>query len=815
MKKSRKFNISRLSILSTIAVSMLLSNKAYAASPTIHRLDGLNRYETNLSIIDNGWTEASTVIIASGEAFPDALCAAPLAKANNAPILLTEKDGLNNATIDKLTKLKVKNAYIVGGAGVISTAVETQLNNLDITCTRLAGSNRYETSVKVAETLGTDNGIVVASGENFPDALSIAPIAANMGMPILLSTKDTLPNTVNTYINSKDTPVSYVVGGLGSLSDNIKMSLKNSKRLSGINRYKTNLNIIREFENTLNFNSIYVASGSNFPDALSGSVLAANLNSPIILTDSTLPTDTSDYLKEQNSERISLLGGTGAINKDIENSLQSAVKYSSITRVDDISDYVFVSHNYSFPTRVLAAYEDGTTRLVPVTWNSNVIDTSKTSTYNFEGTLAGYKNKVKLTVKVTLENGNVQGNPTLNTFLVYYKDNIYYTGLEGRTGLSKIGSSNAEPARVVNGDIGYLSIVNDWIYFTTGADDNNLYKCKLDGSEQTKLTTEGFSPFLVVDQWIYASNRKNEFYKMKTDGSNKVILGNEFAYNMLIDDNYLYYQNKSDGDSVYKMDITTNNKVKVINDKVSAMNILDGWIYYSNFNDGKKLYKIKTDGTGNAKLSEDSINYLTVYNGWIYYSNDSDNQKLYRIRTDGTDKVKFVDEGCYRIAGLGDYIIYSTTVSPFIGKIAQLDGRVGGRFAIPDVFEKEPNNSIESALAFPLGGGWNSPEDNSPAVYGSLQSNDSDFYKVDLNEELNFHLLFNSSDILSNAVISIMNKDGKVIYSTKTESDGTAGLSIKLAAGTYYIKVSALDGSTIESGNYKIDGWSTPSWTTF
>ncbi|WP_341420327.1 DUF5050 domain-containing protein [Clostridium magnum] len=652
------------------------------------------------------------MILASGEAFPDALCAAPLAKANNAPILLTEKDGLNNGTIDKISKLKVKNAYIVGGTGVISAAVETQLDDLGVAWTRLAGSNRYETSVKVAETLGTDNGIVVASGENFPDALS-------------------------------------------------------------------------------------------------GSVLAANLNSPIILTDSTLPNDTSDYLKEQNSERISLLGGTGAISKDVESSLQSAVNYSAIDRVDDISDYVFVSHNYNFPTRVLAAYEDGTTRLVPVTWNSYNIDTSKIGTYSFEGTLAGYKNKVKLTVKVTLENGNLRGNPALNSFLVSYKDNIYYTRIDGNTVLSKIGSESAEPTRVLNGLIGYVSIVNDKIYFTNGANDNNLFKSNLDGSEQTKLTTEGASPFLVVDHWIYASNRKNEFYKMNTDGSNKVLLGTEFAYNMLIDGNYLYYQNGSDGDSIYKMDINTNRKTKIIDAKVSSMNIIDGWIYYSNFNDGKKLYKIKTDGTENIKLSEDSISYLTVYNGWIYYSNDSDSQKLYRIRTDGTDRVKFVDESCGVITALGDYIIYSTTISPFIGKIAQIDGRTAGRFAIPDVFDQQPNDSIESAITFPAGGGWSSPNDNAPAVYGSLQSNDSDFYRITPNNELNFNLLFNSSDILSNAVISIMDKSGRVIYSTQTESDGYAELSVKLAAGTYYIKVSALDGSTIESGNYKIDGWFT------
>ncbi|KZL92368.1 hypothetical protein [Clostridium magnum] len=54
MKKSRRFNISQLGILSTVAASLLFSNKAYAASPTVYKLDGLNRYETNLSIVNDG-----------------------------------------------------------------------------------------------------------------------------------------------------------------------------------------------------------------------------------------------------------------------------------------------------------------------------------------------------------------------------------------------------------------------------------------------------------------------------------------------------------------------------------------------------------------------------------------------------------------------------------------------------------------------------------------------------------------------------------------------------------------------------------------
>lgn len=72
------------------------------------RLGGSNRYETSVKISQNGWTNADSAVLVSGEAFADALSAAPFSKQINAPILLTSNDSLDKNTAAELSRLKVK-----------------------------------------------------------------------------------------------------------------------------------------------------------------------------------------------------------------------------------------------------------------------------------------------------------------------------------------------------------------------------------------------------------------------------------------------------------------------------------------------------------------------------------------------------------------------------------------------------------------------------------------------------------------------------------------------------------------------------------
>ncbi|MDO0824458.1 cell wall-binding repeat-containing protein [Desulfosporosinus nitroreducens] len=259
------------------------------------RLAGEDMYGTSAEVAKAGWNTSYYAIVVSGDSFSDALCSAPLAKKYNAPLLLTTKDSLNEQTRTQLARLEVKKVIMVGGTGIISSGVEQSIKTMGIGVLRIVGTDRYDTSIKIAQAMGEFDQAVIASGETFPDALSIAPIAAMKGMPILLTPKDKLPASIEAYL-LKNAQSTYVVGGTGVISDNVLKQLPSPKRLSGITRYDTNISIIKEFEDELDFSTCYVSTGEKFADALSGSALASLFHSPLILVSDPVEQTTIDYI---------------------------------------------------------------------------------------------------------------------------------------------------------------------------------------------------------------------------------------------------------------------------------------------------------------------------------------------------------------------------------------------------------------------------------------------------------------------------------------------------------------------------------------
>lgn len=292
------------------------------------RLWGIDRYLTSISIAQYGWQASDTAIIATGDDFPDALCAAPLAKKYNAPILLTEKNELKQTLSAELDRLKVKKVYIIGGLGVISQNVEDAIKKKNINCIRIAGENRYETSTKIAAELGSFSEVFIATGDDFPDALSVASIAASKGSPILLTQKDSIPTSLTELLKGKNISKTYIIGGPGVISDNVYNGFAMHERISGKDRYETNIAIINKFSVQLKQDNIFIATGSDFPDALSGSSLASLTLSPIILI-----TNTSDNISANNYfnsiknpiNSIIVLGGEGAVANSISNNLYTIV----------------------------------------------------------------------------------------------------------------------------------------------------------------------------------------------------------------------------------------------------------------------------------------------------------------------------------------------------------------------------------------------------------------------------------------------------------------------------------------------------------
>ncbi len=276
----------------TTTITATTKDGGFKASATVHvkgnvvgeRIFGSNRYLTSYEASKKGWQNSDYAVIASGVDYPDALCAGPLAKKYNAPILLSEQKSLTEGLKNELQRLKVKQVFIVGGEGALSKNTENQIKALGINIKRIGGANRYETSILIAKEVGNSGKMVFATGLDYPDALSIAPIAANLSMPIVLVGKNNVDRVVKEYVDSQNIQQSYVVGAEGVISKQVASSLPAVKRLGGNNRYDTNKAIINEFKSTINFSNVYVATGMDYPDALSGSALAAKGGNPIILT---------------------------------------------------------------------------------------------------------------------------------------------------------------------------------------------------------------------------------------------------------------------------------------------------------------------------------------------------------------------------------------------------------------------------------------------------------------------------------------------------------------------------------------------------
>jgi len=232
--------------------------------------------------------------------------------------------------------------FIVGGLGAISQSVEDALKAAGIsTIERIYGADRYETSVKIAEKMGSPAQAVLATGSDFPDALSVSGIASKLGMPILLTTKDSLPTVVNNYFQANAITRTYIIGGTGVISSNVENSVPGSSRLAGSNRYETNKAILQNFESEYNFENIYVATGGGlkgnaFADALTGAVLAAKTSSPLILSGPTLPTVTADYLKAKLLLATKVIGLGG----------QQAVASSVLTELLAYKEQISVAQKY-------------------------------------------------------------------------------------------------------------------------------------------------------------------------------------------------------------------------------------------------------------------------------------------------------------------------------------------------------------------------------------------------------------------------------------------------------------------------------------
>lgn len=299
--------------------------------PGMYRAAGETRYATMASLLPKApWKAGRTVVLASGSNYPDALAAASLAGAYDAPIVLTEPNSLSVDAADMIEQLSPKVIYVVGGEAAVSkAAVDTAAYYAADGCKvfRIAGDTRLETSLAIAKRVlqksAASDTLIVATGFNYADALSISPFAFAYKSPIFLCGSNGLSDDAVSYISEAGFKNAIIVGGTAVVPERVKQQLMGAgissgsiTRLAGSTRYETSAKIMSYAVNAgMNVSNVYLATGKNFPDALAAGPVAGKLLAPLLLVDPGIEYAhivLSNYLGNVNVATV--VGGTSAVS---------------------------------------------------------------------------------------------------------------------------------------------------------------------------------------------------------------------------------------------------------------------------------------------------------------------------------------------------------------------------------------------------------------------------------------------------------------------------------------------------------------------
>lgn len=299
---------------------------------TVTRVAGDSRIDTAIAVSQEFYETASAVVLARDDIFPDSLSGSPLAIDEDAPLLLTGSDALDERTADEIDRVltpetgtaETATVYLLGGEDALSAQVEDDVEALGYDVVRYGGRSRFETAAIIAEDgLDSPDTVLLADGNDFPDAVSAGAAGGVADAAVLLTGSESPSDDTDAYLAAQS-PTTFAVGGPAATA------YPDAEPLVGETRFETSVLVAETFFESATV--VGLATGGDFADALAGGAAVGALGGPLLLTgQDNLPESTEGYLID-NAESIDdayVFGGTDVISESVVDQTRAAIADSA------------------------------------------------------------------------------------------------------------------------------------------------------------------------------------------------------------------------------------------------------------------------------------------------------------------------------------------------------------------------------------------------------------------------------------------------------------------------------------------------------
>ncbi|MEA3502043.1 MAG: S8 family serine peptidase [Actinomycetota bacterium] len=257
----------------------------------------------------------------------------------------------------------ISDGYALGGPAAVSASVLSDVSGIiGATPPRLDGPDRYETAAAISREFNPAGAyrVYLVTGQDFPDTLSIGPVAAIDNAPILLVTRTGIPQATTEELERLAPSEIVIVGGTAvvetSVEDRVQsLTVGTVHRINGADRYATAV-AVSQSAFAPGVNVVVLVTGEKYPDGLTAGPVAAKLGGPVLLTRSdSLPTVTRDEILRLSPDTVIIAGGTDAVAATVE----TAVEHLGLSVLR-----VAGPDRYATAASLSSTYFDSTTRPV-------------------------------------------------------------------------------------------------------------------------------------------------------------------------------------------------------------------------------------------------------------------------------------------------------------------------------------------------------------------------------------------------------------------------------------------------------------------